>query len=148
MKRSSYVVACIAIAVASAASAQSSKSAATPPAKSQAAKPKAAKPTYHRTLPASLMKEAKITESTAADAAMKAVPDAKIEKVKLEKKDGTLEYTYDLKSSARTGVDEVRVNATTGAVISNVHQAPAEKKAEAPKPKKPEASTAPKAKKP
>ena len=149
MKRSTYMLACLALTVAATtASAQASKSATTPPAKAQTTKPKAAKPKYHRTLPAALMKEAKVTESVAADAAMKAVPGATIEKVVLEKEAGKLIYSYDLKTTGKSGVDEVNVDAMTGAVVSNVHETAADEKAEKSKEAKEKKADTPKTKKP
>jgi hypothetical protein len=133
MKRQSVILACVATLVSTVAFAQAPKSAV-----------KSAKPKYHRTLPASLMKEAKVTESVAADAAKAAVPGATISSVELEKEIGTLLYSYDLKTAGKTGVDEVHVDAMTGAVISNAHETPAQEKAEKSAEKK-EASKAKKA---
>jgi uncharacterized membrane protein YkoI len=133
MKRQSVVFALVATLVSTAALAQAPKAATKP-----------AKPKYHRTLPASLMKEARVTESVAADAAKAAVPGSTIDKVVLEKEDGKLIYSYDLKTAGKTGVDEVHVDAVTGAVISNVHETPAQEKAE----KKAEKKEASKTRKP
>ena len=119
MKRQSVMLACLLMLGSTVALAQAPKSAAKP-----------GKPKYHRTLPAKLMKEAKITESAAADAAKAAVPGATIDRVELEKENGTLIYSYDLKTAGKTGIDEVHVDAMTGAVISNAHETPAEEKAE------------------
>ena len=90
---------------------------------------------YKRSLPAALVKEAKITEPQAADAALKAVPGASIDKMELEKENGALIYSYDLKTKGKSGVDEVHVDAITGAVVSNVHETKAQEKAEAAKEK-------------
>ena len=107
----------------------------------------AAKPKYKRDLPAKLVKEAKISESVAAEAALKAVPGGTISSVELEKEDGKFIYSYDIKGSSKTGIEEVHVDAMTGAVISNVHETPADEKAEAAKEAK-EKKAAPKPKKP
>src|ERR1041385_2244086 len=54
--------------------------------KSPTTKPPAAKPhKYKKVLPKALAKDAKVTETQAADAAMKAVPGATIDRVELEK---------------------------------------------------------------
>ena len=114
MKRTLLVAALIA-AVASTAQAQAPKSAA-------ASKPHK----YKKTMPKALVKEAKITEPQAADAAMKAVPGATIDRMELEKENGALIYSYDLKTKGKPGLDEVHVDATTGAVVSNVHETKAD----------------------
>jgi uncharacterized membrane protein YkoI len=133
MKRQSVVFAIVATLVSTAALAQAPKSATKPE-----------KPKYHRSLPKSLVKEATVTESAAAAAAKAAVPGATIDKVELEKEGGKLIYSYDLKTAGKSGVDEVHVDAMTGAVISNVHETPAQEKAE----KNAEKKEAPKARKP
>jgi len=86
--------------------------------------------------------EAKITEATAAEAVLKAVPGGVIQSVELEKEDGKFIYSYDVKTSGKSGIDEVHVDAMTGAVVGNVHETPADEKKEAAKaaparPKKP-----------
>ena len=88
------------------------------------------KPTYHKDLPATLVKEAKVSEPEAAAAALKAVPNGKIQKMELEKEDGKFIYSYDLKVAGKSGVEEVHIDAMTGAVVSNVHETPAQLKAE------------------
>jgi len=93
----------------------------------------AAKPKYKRDLPAKLVKEAKITEAAAAEAALKAVPGGVIQAMELEKEDGKVIYSYDVKTAGKSGIDEVHVDAMTGAVISNVHETPADEKKEAAK---------------
>jgi uncharacterized membrane protein YkoI len=93
----------------------------------------ASKPKYKRDLPAKLVKEAKISEAVAAEAALKAVPGGKISSVELEKEDGKFIYSYDIKAKGKSGIDEVHVDAMTGAVISNVHETPKDEKAEAAK---------------
>src|SRR4051812_15465277 len=127
MNRSSSALTILAlVALAGSASGQAAR---TPEAKPVKHVP-AAKPTYKHTLPKALQKDAKITETAAADAAMKAVPGAKIQSVDLEKEDGKLLYSYDMKTAGKAGIDEVRVDATTGAVIDTKHETAKEEKAE------------------
>ena len=137
MKLTSLAAAVAAAVIAGSAAGAQTKSAANPPA--------AAK--YKRDLPAKLVKEAKITEATAAEAVIKAVPDGKISSVELEKEDGKFIYSYDVKVKGQSGVQEVHVDAMTGAVVSNVHETPADEKAEKAKEAK-EAKAAAKPKKP
>ena len=49
----------------------------------------------------------------------------------LERENGKLLYSYDITTKGKTGVDEVQVDAITGAVLSNKHETPAMEKAEA-----------------
>lgn len=130
MKRPLWL-ATLAIFAATAASAQAPK----PAAANKPLKQADAKPKYKRDLPAALVKEAKVTEAKAAEEAMKAVPAGKISSVELEKEDGRFIYSYDFKTTGKAGVDEVHVDAMTGAVVSNVHETPAAEKAEAKKEK-------------
>jgi uncharacterized membrane protein YkoI len=105
-------------------------------------------PKYKRDLPANLVKEAKITEDVAAATALKAVPSGKIDKMELEKEDGKLLYSYDIKVAGKTGVEEVHVDAMTGALLSNEHESPADEKAEKAKEAKSAAPAKPAPKKP
>ena len=105
---------------------------------------------YKRDLPAKLVKEAKISEETAAATALKSVPNGKIRSVELEKEDGKFIYSYDLKIPGKSGIEEVHIDAMTGELVSNIHESPADEKAEKAKEAKEakDAKAASKAKKP
>lgn len=90
-----------------------------------------AQATYKRDIPDSLGKQAKIAESAAAATAQARFPKAKIEAVELEREDGKLLYSYELKTAGKTGVDEVNVDAITGKIISVSHESPVKEKKEA-----------------
>lgn len=97
---------------------------------------------YKKDIPASLAKQAKITEPAAAKIAQKRVPKGTIDGVELEREGGHLIYSYEFKVPGKTGIDEINVNAVSGAIVSTEHEAPgAEAKEEAegrkPKTKKP-----------
>jgi len=98
---------------------------------------------YKKDIPAALAKQAKITEPAAAKIAQKRVPKGTISAVELEREGGHLIYSYEFKVPGKTGIDEINVNAVSGAIVSTEHEAPgAEAKEEAaeskkPKPKKP-----------
>jgi uncharacterized membrane protein YkoI len=126
MKGTTLVAALSLFALAGTASAQAPQATAKKPVKHA----EAAAPKYKRTLPKKLRAEAKITEAAAADAAMKAVPGAKIQSVELEKENNQLFYSYDMKTAGKAGVDEVHIDALTGSVLSNQHETPKEEKAE------------------
>jgi uncharacterized membrane protein YkoI len=102
-----------------------------------------AQATYKRELPDSLAKQAKIAEDVAATTAMKRVPKGVIAGVELEKENGRLIYSYDIRTAGKSGIDEVQVSATTGKIVSFEHETPAQERqeaaadAKAAKPKKP-----------
>jgi uncharacterized membrane protein YkoI len=101
-----------------------------------AASSAAAQATYKRDIPDSLAKQAKITETAAADVAQHRFPKAKIESVELERENGKLLYSYDLRTEGKSGIDEVQVNAMTGKIVSVQHETPAMERKEAAEEKK------------
>jgi uncharacterized membrane protein YkoI len=78
-----------------------------------------------------LQKEAKVTEAAARATALAAVPGGAVEKYELEREDGKLIYSYDITVAGKTGIDEVHVDAMTGAVLSNDHETPEDEAKEA-----------------
>ena len=90
-----------------------------------------AQTTYKRDIPDSLVKLAKIEESTAAATAQKRVPKATIEAVELEREKGKLMFSYDMKTPGKSGIDEVNVDAMTGKIIGFSHESPATERKEA-----------------
>jgi uncharacterized membrane protein YkoI len=112
-----FFLAAVVSLAAPAAVAQSPTGAASP----QAA-PAPAKPTYKMDLPAALVKKARITEPAAAAAALARVPGGRIAGVELEEEGGKLIYSYDITLAGKKGVEEVHVDAMTGAVIKSEHE--------------------------
>ena len=108
-------------------------------ASSQEAKPRAKK---EATSQAALRKEAKISEADARKTALAAVPGGKVRSHELERENGKLIYSYDIKVAGKPGVEEVNVDAMTGEVVAHEHEdaktEAREKKAER-KEKKPDA---------
>lgn len=98
----------------------------------QEAKPSTKKKT---TSEAALALEAKIPEATARNTALAAVPGGKVQSHELERENGKLIYSYDIKVAGKSGVEEVNVDAITGAIVAHEHEDPKaeakEKKAEA-----------------
>jgi uncharacterized membrane protein YkoI len=90
-----------------------------------------AQASYTRHIPDSLVKEARITEAAAAATAKARLPKATIEGVELERENGKLIYSYDLKTAGKSGIDEVNVDAITGKVVAIAHETPATEKKEA-----------------
>ncbi|HEX2780375.1 MAG TPA: PepSY domain-containing protein [Gemmatimonadaceae bacterium] len=87
--------------------------------------------TYKRDLPAALVKEATVAEADAANTASARVPAGRIESVELEREGGKLIYSYDIKVPGHSGVEEVTVDAMTGAVVSTEHETPKTERKEA-----------------
>jgi len=86
---------------------------------------------YPKDLPAALVKQATVSEPMAAKTAIARVPKGRIQAVELEAENGRLIYSYEIKVAGRKGIEEVNVNAKTGAVVSTEHETPATEKREA-----------------
>jgi uncharacterized membrane protein YkoI len=95
--------------------------------------PAAAKPVVktHKDTPASLRKEAKISEKTARATALKEVPNGKVTSYEIERENGNLIWSYDIKVAGKSGIEEITVNAITGAVVTHEHETPKTEKKEA-----------------
>ena len=78
-----------------------------------------------------LKAEAKIEKAAATKTALAEVPGGKVKSSELERENGRLVYSFDISSKGKTGIDEVQVDAITGAVVSKTHETPAMEKAEA-----------------
>ena len=61
---------------------------------------------------AALRKEAKIAEADARKTALAAVPGGKVQSHELERENGKLIYSYDIKVAGKSGIEEVNVDAT------------------------------------
>lgn len=87
---------------------------------------------------AALRKEAKIAERDARKTALAAVPGGKVQTHELERENGRLIYSYDIKVAGKSGVEEVNVDAMTGEIVAHEHEhakaEAKEKKAETKKP--------------
>ncbi|MEO6446789.1 MAG: PepSY domain-containing protein [Gemmatimonadaceae bacterium] len=90
--------------------------------------------TVHEETPG-LLKRAKVTPMAATATALARVKGGKVTKAEIEMEDGRLIYSFDLAVAGKSGVDEVGVDAMTGAVIGVEHESPAAEKAEAAKEK-------------
>ena len=96
-------------------------------ASAQAAKPAA----KHETM-AQLKAEAKITEAAAKVTALAKVPGGHVKASELERENGKLLYSFDIATKGKSGIDEVQVDAITGAQIGTVvHETAKMEKAEA-----------------
>ncbi len=73
---------------------------------------------------AALRKEATITMVQARATALKEVPNGRVGSAELERENGKLVYSFDIKVPGKSGVDEVLIDAISGAVVSNKHETP------------------------
>ena len=80
-----------------------------------------------------LLKRAKITPANARTSALAKVPGGTIQTVDIEEEKGKLIYSFDIKQNAKSGVEEVAVDAMSGSVVSVVHESPATEAKEAAK---------------
>ena len=78
-----------------------------------------------------LLKLAKITPEAATASALAKVPNGKVQAAEIEQEKGKLIYSFDIKVEGKSGIEEVAVNAKTGAVMSVEHESPAAEKKEA-----------------
>ena len=133
----------VCLVAAAAAGAQTPAKAAQPiakPAMVTAMKPAATaqasvkKPALKRETPAQLRKEAKVSMLQARATALKQVPNGHVQSSELERENGALIYSFDIKVPGKPGIEELNVNAMTGAVVAHEHETPKteakEKKAE------------------
>ena len=99
------------------------------PASTAAPKPK------HETQ-AERQKQATVTLASATATALKTVPGATVKHHELERENGKLIYSFEMKTAGKSGIDEVNIDAVTGATVGKVeHEAdPVPKKPPAEKP--------------
>ena len=76
-----------------------------------------------------LKAEAKVSMADAKKSALAQVPGGKVKSSELERAAGKLIYTFDIATKGKAGIDEVHVDAMTGAVLSNAHKDVVQKKA-------------------
>ena len=75
---------------------------------------------------------AKISKDSARTVALAQVPaGSKVRHSTLERENGNVVYSFDIKVPKQSGVEEVMVNAVDGAVVSQKHETPQQEKAEA-----------------
>jgi uncharacterized membrane protein YkoI len=79
---------------------------------------------------ASLKSRAKISGDSAMKIAKAQVPDGKIKSGEIEEEKGKLVYSFDISQAGKSGVEEVNVDAMTGAVMSKEHESAKMEKAE------------------
>ena len=100
----------------------------------RAATPAATRKASRKSEQAQLRAEAKISRDSAQKIALAQVPNGKVSKRELERENGTVVYSFDIKVKGQPGWEEVNVSAIDGSVVSKEHetakQEAAEKRAE------------------
>ena len=85
-----------------------------------------------------LLKRAKIAPDSAIRLAQAAVPTGKVTAGEIEEEKGKLIYSFDIKVPGKSGITEIHIDPTTGAVVGREHEedpaAPATSKPKAAKP--------------
>lgn len=79
----------------------------------------------------SLVSQARVTKDSAQKLALAQVPGGRVKSAELEREHGKLIWSFDIGVAGKTGIDEVQIDAVTGALVSNVHETPAMESAEA-----------------
>lgn len=86
----------------------------------------------HSDIPVKLAREAKISLDSARTIAKAKLPKATVQSEELERENGKLIYSFDMKTAGRSGIDEVNVNAKNGALVGKIgHEGPADEAKEA-----------------
>jgi uncharacterized membrane protein YkoI len=81
---------------------------------------------------AQLKAEAKISMAAAKKTALAQVPKGWVKSSELERENGKLLYSFDIATKGKSGIDEVQIDAITGAQIGSVvRETPAAEKKEA-----------------
>jgi uncharacterized membrane protein YkoI len=80
---------------------------------------------------AKLRSKTRVGEAAARATALKEVPNGRIEAGELEREKGKSIYSFDIKVPGRSGIEEVHVDAMSGAVVAHEHESPAAEKKEA-----------------
>ncbi|MFL5560698.1 MAG: PepSY domain-containing protein [Gemmatimonadaceae bacterium] len=73
---------------------------------------------------AGLAAQATVSADSAQKLALAQVPRGRVREAELEQSNGTLVYSYDIKAAGKSGVDEVLIDAKTGALVSKTHESP------------------------
>jgi uncharacterized membrane protein YkoI len=86
--------------------------------KAQSYSAPAQNPSYRRTVPDSLVAQAKITEDSARTLALSKVPNGVIQTLTLERRRGKLVWSFAIRDPAKSGNTQVFVDALDGSVTS------------------------------
>ncbi|MEO7218804.1 MAG: PepSY domain-containing protein [Gemmatimonadaceae bacterium] len=86
---------------------------------------RSAHPTPKSDVPANLAREARISLDSARVIARAKLPKAYVQSEELERENGKLIYSFDMKTTGKSGIDEVNVNALNGSIVGKIgHESP------------------------
>jgi uncharacterized membrane protein YkoI len=78
-----------------------------------------------------MLAQARVKADSAQRTALRRVPGGKIEGAELEREHGALIYSFDIKVAGKEGIEEVHVDANTGAVVNVEHESAEDEASEA-----------------
>jgi uncharacterized membrane protein YkoI len=90
-----------------------------------------AQPAVKITGSTALKARAKVSGDSAAKIALAQVPNGTLRSGEIEREKGKLIYSFDLAVAGKPGIEEVHVDAITGAVVSREHETAAQERKEA-----------------
>lgn len=73
---------------------------------------------------AGLLARARVTPDSARRLALAQVANGAIDEEEIEEEHGKLVYSFDIKVRGRRGVEEVQIDALSGAMVSHEHETP------------------------
>ncbi len=79
----------------------------------------------------SLAAQARVSRDSAQKLALAQVPGGRIIDGELEREKGKLIWSFDIRTQGKSGIDEVQIDAVSGALVSNEHETPRQERAEA-----------------
>jgi len=89
-----------------------------------------AKEGKEKTPTAAMVADAKISEDSARVIALATVPGGTVTEATLEEENGALLWSFDIQVAGKSGIEEVHVDARTGAILKQEHETPADEAAE------------------
>ncbi len=78
---------------------------------------------------ARMRREAKISEKTARETALKEAP-GRVRSAEIERENGKLIWSFDIAQKGKSGVEEVNVDAMDGSVVAHTHESAARERRE------------------
>jgi uncharacterized membrane protein YkoI len=76
----------------------------------------------HANSDTTLARKPRITEADARRTALAAVPGGRVRSHELERENGRLIYSYDIKAAGQPGIEEINVDAMTGTIVAHEHE--------------------------
>ena len=80
-----------------------------------------------------LLAQAKVKPEEARQTALEQIKNGTVKSEEIERENGKLVYSFDIKVKGKPGIDEVAIDAMTGAVVEHTHETPKDEANEAAK---------------